>query len=53
MSNLIDKQGETNVKIKILDNNEDLTFKLLNKRNIDRDTLKILKKEPYLKRISY
>ena len=53
LSNLIDKKGETNVKIKILDNNEDLTFKLLNKRNIDRDTLKILKKEPYLKRISY
>ena len=53
LSNLIGKQGETNVKIKILDNNEDLTFKLLNKRNIDRDTLKILKKEPYLKRISY
>ncbi len=53
LSHLIETKGETNVKIKVKSDNKDLVFELADKRKINKDILKILKKEPYLKRISY
>ena len=53
LSHLIETKGDTNVKIKVKSDNKDLVFKLADKRKINKDILKILKKEPYLKRISY
>ena len=40
-------------KPKVKNGNKDLVFELADKRKINKDILKILKKEPYLKRISY
>ena len=53
LSHLIGTKGDTNVKIKVKSDNKDLVFELADKRKINKDILKILKKEPYLKRISY
>ena len=53
LSHLIKTKGETNVKIKVKSNNKNLVFELTEKRKINKEILKILKKEPYLKRISY
>ena len=53
LSHLIGIKGDTNVKIKVKNGNKDLVFELADKRKINKDILKILKKEPYLKRISY
>ncbi len=43
ISNLIKKEGPTEVKIKINDNNSKLLFKLKNKRSIDKKSINILK----------
>jgi DNA polymerase-3 subunit alpha len=53
LSNIISEKGDTNVKIKIENNKKNMIFELTNKRKINKDILRILKKEPYLKRISY
>jgi len=51
-SNLISKEGNTNVKIIIKNNSKNLIFKLSKKRKINPKILKSLKNEPYLKRIN-
>ncbi len=51
-SNLISKEGNTNVKIIIKNNSKNLIFELSNKRKINPEILKSLKNEPYLKRIN-
>ncbi len=43
--NLVDKKGETEVKIKIKDQNKDLVFKLKNKRLVDRKSINKLKNQ--------
>ncbi len=53
LSDILKEKGETSVRIKIIENKKNLVFELTNKRKINKDTLRILKKEPYLKRISY
>ena len=53
LSKIINEKGETSVKIKIKDNEKKMVFVLSNKRKINKDILRMLKKEPYLKRISY
>ena len=47
-SNLIKKGGTTEVKIKIKDGDEKLTFKLKDKRLVDRKSLNKLKKQDIL-----
>jgi DNA polymerase-3 subunit alpha len=46
--NLIKKDGATSVKIKIKDGDENLIFKLKNKRLVDRKTVNTLKKQDIL-----
>ena len=53
LSKIIYEKGETIVKIKVENNEKKMLFELSNKRKINKDILRILKKEPYLKRISY
>ena len=53
LSKLISKKGDTKIKIKVNIESKKLIFELENKRKIDKETLKIIQKEPYLKRISY
>ena len=53
LSNLISIKGDTKVKIAVNIENKKLIFELENKRKIDKETLKTIQKEPYLKRISY
>ena len=53
LSQLISKKGGTKINIKVNIESKKLIFELENKRKIDKETLKIIKKEPYLKRISY
>ena len=53
LSNIIAEKGDTNVKIKIETDKKNMIFELSNKRKINKDIVRILKKEPYLKRISY
>ena len=48
ISNLIKKEGSTEVKIKIKDADEKLTFKLKNKRYVNRKSVNILKKQDIL-----
>jgi len=48
ISNLIKKDGTTEVKIKIKDGDEKLTFKLKDKRLVDRKSVNILKKQDIL-----
>jgi len=43
--NLVDKEGKTEVKIKIKDQNKDLVFKLKNKRLVDRKSINKLKNQ--------
>ena len=45
ISNLVDKKGKTEVKIKIKDQNKDLVFKLKNKRLVDRKSINKLKNQ--------
>ncbi len=45
ISNLVDKEGKTEVKIKIKDQNKDLVFKLKNKRLVDRKSINKLKNQ--------
>jgi len=44
LSSLLKKEGNTEVKVKIKNNNKDLLFKLKNKRLIDRQSINTLKK---------
>ena len=53
LSQLISKKGGTKINIKVNIESKKLIFELENKRKIDKEILKIIKKEPYLKRISY
>ena len=53
LSNLISKRGETKVKIKVLNNSENLTFELSENRKINKEILKTLKNETYLKTINF
>ena len=48
ISNLIKKDGTTEVKIKIKDGDEKLTFKLKDKRLVDRKSVNTLKKQDIL-----
>jgi len=43
--NLVNKEGKTEVKIKIKDQNKDLVFKLKNKRLVDRKSINKLKNQ--------
>ena len=43
ISNLVNKEGATVVKINITDGNSDINFKLKNKRLIDRKAINILR----------
>ena len=43
IANFVNKNGSTEVKVKIKDKNNELTFKLKNKRNVDRKSINILK----------
>ena len=43
ISQFLDQKGETLVKIKLSDQNNDLNFKLQNKRNLDRKTINLLR----------
>jgi len=52
ISNLISNAGKTEVKIKIKDKKQELTFKLTNKREVDRKSLNILKKQDILTTIN-
>ncbi len=51
-SNLISEEGNTNVKIIIKNNSENLVFELSKKRKINPEILKSLKNKPYLKIIN-
>ncbi len=51
-SNLISEEGNTNVKIIIKNNSENLVFELSKKRKINLEILKSLKNKPYLKIIN-
>ena len=48
ISNLVKKEGKTEVMIKIVDNENELVFKLKNKRTIDRKTINTLKNQDIL-----
>ena len=48
ISDLIKEDGPTEVKIKIRDENNDLSFKLKNKRTVDRKSINTLKKHDIL-----
>ena len=50
-SNLISEKGNTDVKVVILNKTKNLTFKLKERRKIDPKILKLLKNEPFLKKI--
>ena len=52
LQDLIYEKGDTNVKIVIQSNSNSLIFELSEKRKINTGILKLLKKEPYLKRIN-
>ena len=52
LQDLIYEKGDTNVKIVIQNNSNNLIFELSEKRKINTGKLKLLKKEPYLKRIN-
>ena len=43
ISDLVDEEGTTEVKININDENNDISFKLKNKRLIDRKAINILR----------
>ena len=45
ISNLVDKKGKTDVKIKIKGQKKDLVFKLKNKRLVDRKSINKLKNQ--------
>ncbi len=45
ISNLVDKKGKTDVKIKIKDQNKDLVFKLKNKRFVDKKSINKVKNQ--------
>ena len=45
ISNVLNKEGATEVKINIIDKNKDISFKLKNKRFIDRKSINILRKD--------
>ena len=50
ISNVLSKNGDTQIMIEMSDKNNDLKFQLKNKRNIDRKTINILRnKEIYAK----
>ena len=48
ISDLIKEDETTEVKIKIKDENNDLSFKLKNKRTVDRKSINTLKKHDIL-----
>ena len=52
IADLISEKGNTNVKIVVQNNSKNLIFELSEKRKINSEILKLLKKEPYLKRIN-
>ena len=53
LSNLISEKGDTKVKVKIVNNSENLTFELSQNRKINKEILKTLKNETYLKRMNF
>ena len=53
LSEIISVKGDTKVQIKIKNEEESFLFELVDKRMVNKDILRILKKEPNLKRISY
>ncbi len=52
VSKFLDKKGDTQIKIEMSDENNDLKFELQNKRNIDRKTLNILRNKEIIAKIS-
>jgi DNA polymerase III subunit alpha len=48
ISNLVNKEGSTEVKINIIDQNNNISFKLKNKRLIDRKSINILRNKDIL-----
>jgi DNA polymerase III subunit alpha len=48
ISNLVKKEGSTEVKINIIDQNNNISFKLKNKRFIDRKSINILRNKDIL-----
>ena len=48
ISNLVDKKGKTEVKIKIKEQNKDFVFKLKEKRLVDRKSINRLKNQDIL-----
>ena len=51
ISNLIKKEGTTEVKIEFINDNKEITFKLKNKRYIDRKSINILRNKDILTNI--
>ena len=52
LRNLISEKGSTYVKIVVNNNSKNLVFELSERRKINPNILKLLKKEPYLKKIN-
>ena len=52
LKDLISEKGNTNVKIVVQNNSKNLIFELSEKRKVNPEILKLLKNEPYLKRIN-
>ena len=48
ISNILKKEGQTKVKIKILEQDKDLVFNLKNKRNVDRKLINTIKNQGIL-----
>ena len=52
ISNLIEKEGNTEININLIEDNNELTFKLKNKRFIDRKSINLLRNQDILTIIS-
>ncbi len=53
LNKVIDKKGETKIKISVFDDDKNYLFELKNKRKFDYETLKSLNNQPYIKKISF
>ena len=51
LSKIINKKGDSKIKISINEDNINYLFELRDKRKFDLETLKNLNKEPYIKKI--
>ena len=52
ISNVLSKNGDTQIMIEMSDKNNDLKFQLKNKRNIDRKTINILRNKEIFSKIA-